>query len=155
MNKQLPAGEVFEKSIEYNKFLVIVFVNYKKVFDSIDQMEMLKSLANCRVDYRYFNVTKYIYKYMHFTRYTHVKMHENIARFKISVECDKASSKFFINLFEYTYVQKARLESNGYQYRWREIKPLAFCWWQCNHGRLYCHILNFGCSKLPCDRTIR
>ncbi|XP_029658895.1 uncharacterized protein LOC115232884 [Formica exsecta] len=56
---------LIEKSVEYNKPLVLVFVDYEKAFDSIKHNEMFrcKALADCRVDYRYSAILQHIYKH--------------------------------------------------------------------------------------------
>lgn len=44
---------LIEKSVEYHKPLVLVFLDYEKAFDSIEHNEIFKALADCRVDHRY------------------------------------------------------------------------------------------------------
>lgn len=44
---------LIEKIIEYNKPLVLIFVDFEKAFDTIEQQIMLKALAESRVDHRY------------------------------------------------------------------------------------------------------
>lgn len=46
-----------EKLVEYNKLLILVFVDYEKAFDSIDQKKMIKALIDCQMDSRYCTLT--------------------------------------------------------------------------------------------------
>lgn len=56
--------------------MVLIVVGYKKAFDSIDQTEMLKTLADCGKDY---NIIVSLNTYKKTT--AHVKPYENTSRF--------------------------------------------------------------------------
>lgn len=42
-----------EKSIEYNKPLVLVFIDFKKAFDTVELSPILSASEQSRIDYRY------------------------------------------------------------------------------------------------------
>lgn len=53
---------LIEKSVEYNKPLALIFVDYEKAFDTINQQKMLTALTECRIDHRYTNIIQHIYQ---------------------------------------------------------------------------------------------
>lgn len=53
---------LIEKSVEYNRPLALIFVDFHKAFDSISLQAVIESLDKCRVDYRYTKVIYNIYK---------------------------------------------------------------------------------------------
>ena len=75
---------LIEKSVEYNKPLVMVFVDYEKAFDSIRHNGMFNALADCRVDSRYSAILQHIYN--HAT--TSVRVYEKID-LRYNVEFDR------------------------------------------------------------------
>jgi len=70
---------LIEKSIKYNKPLVLTFVDYKKAFDSINHHELFKALADFRIDHRYISILRHIYE----QETANVKIHAETDRFKI------------------------------------------------------------------------
>lgn len=91
---------LIEKSTEYNKPLILVFVDYEKAFDSISQQHMLKSLTDCRIDYRYIALIKGIYE----KATACVRLHKNTRTFRIEQgvrQGDTLSPKLFTTLLEY------------------------------------------------------
>ena len=57
---------VIEKSIEYNRPLVLAFVDFQKAFDTVGPKAVLSVLQECRVDYRYTKLINNIYKNVKF-----------------------------------------------------------------------------------------
>ena len=53
---------VIEKSIEYNRPLVLAFVDFQKAFDTVEPKAVLSALQECRIDYRYTKIIYNIYK---------------------------------------------------------------------------------------------
>lgn len=93
---------VIEKSIEYNRPLVLAFVDFHKAFDTIEMDAILHSLQECRIDYRY---TRLIYNiYSNATMM--VKLHENTDPIQITRgvrQGDTMSPKLFITVLEYAF----------------------------------------------------
>ena len=53
---------LIEKTIEYNKPLVLLFIDFHKAFDTIELKAILDALNDCRVDFRYSRLIYNIYK---------------------------------------------------------------------------------------------
>lgn len=95
---------LIEKCVEYNKPLVLIFVDYEKAFDSVDQHTMLKALSDCRIDYRYSAVIKHIYE----NATASVRLHDNTDKFNIERgvrQGDTISPKLFNAVLQYMYKQ--------------------------------------------------
>ncbi|XP_073960723.1 uncharacterized protein [Choristoneura fumiferana] len=54
---------VIEKCHEYNKPIIITFVDYEKAFDSVEAWAVEGALADCRVDERYIQLIKHLQQY--------------------------------------------------------------------------------------------
>lgn len=93
---------LIEKSMEYNRPLVIAFVDFHKAFDTVELSAALDSLQKCRVDYRY---TKLIYNiYKNATMI--VRLHENTNPIKIGRgvrQGDTISPKLFTTILQYAF----------------------------------------------------
>ncbi|XP_045460954.1 uncharacterized protein LOC123671253 [Harmonia axyridis] len=90
---------VIEKSIEYNRPLVIAFVDFHKAFDTVELSAVLDSLQKCRVDYRYTKLIYNIYK----NATMMVRLHENTNLIRIGRgvrQGDTMSPKLFITVLE-------------------------------------------------------
>lgn len=93
---------LIEKCIEYNKPLILVFVDYEKAFDTVDQQEMLKALADCRVDYRYLTIIRHVYN----NAKAYVRLHQDTTEFSVERgvrQGDVISPKVFTTLLEYLF----------------------------------------------------
>lgn len=115
---------LIEKSIEYNKPLVLIFVDYEKAFDTINQYQMLKSLTDCRIDYRYTLVIESIYR----NATANVKLQETTNKFKINRgvrQGDTISPKLFTNLLEYMF-RSVDLENVGLNINGESLTHLRF-----------------------------
>lgn len=90
---------LIEKSIEYNKPLILIFVDYEKAFDTVNQKFMLKALADCRIDHRYSTLIGNTYK----NATACVRLHEDTNKFPIGRgvrQGDTLSPKLFTALLE-------------------------------------------------------
>ena len=93
---------LIEKSIEYNKPLILIFVDYEKAFDTINQQIMLRALTEARVDHRYTTTIKNIYQ----NAKASVRLHEDTADFPIERgvrQGDVISPKLFTTLMEFMF----------------------------------------------------
>ncbi|XP_030747118.1 uncharacterized protein LOC115875746 [Sitophilus oryzae] len=52
---------LIEKCIEYNRPLMLVFVDFEKAFDSVDQWKLLETLSESRIDHRYSSIIRHRY----------------------------------------------------------------------------------------------
>lgn len=52
---------LIEKVIEYNKPLVLIFVDFEKAFDSVQHSSMLRALTECSIDHGYTTLLQNIY----------------------------------------------------------------------------------------------
>lgn len=70
---------LIEKSIEYNKPLVLIFVDFNKAFDTVELQAILSALQQNRIDYRYTQLIQHIYN----NATANVKLHEYINKYRI------------------------------------------------------------------------
>ena len=115
---------LIEKSVEYNKPLVMVFVDYEKAFDSIRHNGMFNALADCRVDSRYSAILQHIYN--HAT--ASVRVYEKTDRFERQREVrqgDTISPKLFTTLLEYMF-KNIELEGLGINIDEKDLNHLRF-----------------------------
>ncbi|KAH1014716.1 hypothetical protein HUJ05_012557 [Dendroctonus ponderosae] len=70
---------LIEKCVEYNQPLALIFVDFEKAFDTIDQSKMLEVLTECRIDHRYITLIKNIYA----GATARVKLHKYTNKFPI------------------------------------------------------------------------
>lgn len=52
---------LIEKSIEYNKPLNLLLIDFQKAFDTVDLSAIITALEECRIDSKYTNLIKHIY----------------------------------------------------------------------------------------------
>ena len=115
---------VIEKSIEYNRPLVLAFVDFQKAFDTVEPKAVLSALQECRVDYRYTKLIYNIYKNAKVT----VKLHENTKCIQIGRgvrQGDTISPKLFITVLEYAF-KKLNWENKGLNIDGRNLTNLRF-----------------------------
>jgi len=60
---------LIEKLIEYNRFLVLIFVDFEKTFDIVELSGILKE---CRIDYKYSSIIRNIYEKVTTTAHFHI-----------------------------------------------------------------------------------
>lgn len=116
---------LIEKCAEYNKPLVLIFVDYEKAFDTINQQQMLEALTECRIDHRYTNIIKHIYK----NATASVKIgDQQTNKFPIRRgvrQGDTISPKLFTTLLEYT-CKRANLDEKGININGETLSHLRF-----------------------------
>lgn len=115
---------LIEKSVEYNKPLVLTFVDYEKAFDSINHHELFKALADCRIDHRYISLLRHIYK----NATAKVKVHAETNRFKIEKgvrQGDTISPKLFTTLMECMF-KNIKLDNKGISVDGEKLHHLRF-----------------------------
>lgn len=116
---------LIEKSAEYNKPLALIFVDYEKAFDTINQQKMLIALTECRIDYRYTNLIKHIYQ----SATASVRLSEQETN-KFSIQRgvrqgDTISPKLFTTLLEHT-CKRAGLSEHGININGEKLSHLRF-----------------------------
>lgn len=115
---------LIEKCIEYNKPLILIFVDYEKAFDSVNQQRLLEALSECRIDYRYTTLIKHIYN----NATASVRLHEDTKKFRIEKgvrQGDTLSPLLFITLLE-SVCKKINWESMGINIDGEKIGHLRF-----------------------------
>lgn len=104
-NDHLQAIKILiEKSVEYNRPLVLVFIDFHKAFDTIELTSIIAALEQCRIDYRYTRLIEYIYS----NAITTVKLHETTDKIKVGRgvrQGDTISPKLFTAVLEYAMKQ--------------------------------------------------
>lgn len=115
---------VIEKSIEYNRPLVLAFVDFHKAFDTVELDAVLGALQECRVDYRYTRLIYNIYK----NATMMVKLHENTNPIRIGRgvrQGDTMSPKLFTAVLEYAF-KMLDWEGKGLNIDGRNLTNLRF-----------------------------
>lgn len=115
---------LIEKCIEYNKPLCIIFVDYEKAFDTVDQHKMLQALAECRIDHRYTEVIKHVYQ----RAKACVRLQDDSQDFDIARgvrQGDVISPKLFTTLLEYMFKQ-ANFDDMGINIDGEKLNHLRF-----------------------------
>lgn len=115
---------LIEKCIEYNKPLVLIFVDYEKAFDTVDHHSMLSALADCRIDHRYIDIIKQSYKNANAV----IRLHEDTPSFQIERgvrQGDVISPKLFTNLLEYMF-KRTNIENLGININGEKLSHLRF-----------------------------
>lgn len=113
-----------EKVVEYNKPLILIFVDYEKAFDSVDQDKIMAALADCRVDHRYAALIKNIYK----NATANVKLHTDTKTFRIERgvrQGDNISPKLFTMLLEFMF-KKLEWDNMGINVDGERLNHLRF-----------------------------
>ena len=115
---------LIEKCVEYNKPLVLVFIDYEKAFDTVDHLAMLRALADCRIDHRYTNILKHVYANANAA----IRLHEDTPNFKMERgvrQGDVISPKLFTNLLEYMF-KRTNIENLGININGEKLSHLRF-----------------------------
>lgn len=117
---------IIEKCIEYNKPLMLIFIDFKKAFDTVDHQKLLEALAECRIDYRYSSAIKYIYTTS--TAYVKINNNQHTNKFKIERglrQGDALSPKLFVTLLQ-SVLNKIRWNNMGINIDGENLSHLCF-----------------------------
>lgn len=93
---------LIEKTIEYNRPLVLVFVDFQKAFEKTELNGIVKALSQCGVDHIYTCLIYDIYK----KSTASAQLHEKINEFSLDRSVrqkDTISLKPFIAVLEYAF----------------------------------------------------
>lgn len=93
---------LIEKTVEYNRPLVLAFVDFHKAFDSIELESIIEALNESRIDSRYTKLIYNIYK----NATTTVQLHETSKPINMERgvrQGDTLSPKLFITALEYAF----------------------------------------------------
>ena len=124
-NDHLQAMKVLiEKSVEYNRPLALVFVDFHKAFDTVELASIIAALEQCRIDYRYTRLIEYIYS----NATTTVKLHETTGKIKVGRgvrQGDTISPKLFIAVLEYA-MKSLSWENRGINIDGERLTHLRF-----------------------------
>ena len=102
---------LIEKTMEYNKPLVLLFIDFHKAFDTIELKAILDALNDCRVDFRYSRLIYNIYKNATMS----VRLHEASNHIEIEREMrqgDTISPKIFIIVLKHAF-KKLNWDTRG------------------------------------------
>jgi len=115
---------LIEKTLEYNRPLVLVFVDFQKAFDTIEMNAILKALSQCRIDYRYTRLIHNIYS----NSTACVKIHNTTKAFPIQRgvrQGDTLSPKLFNTVLEYAF-KTLNWENKGISIDGKMLSNLRF-----------------------------
>lgn len=93
---------IIEKTVEYNRPLVLIFVDFRKAFDTIGCEAILEALTQCRVDYRLTRLIYNIYK----NSTACIQLHQVTRKFPLNRNVrqgDTMSPKLFTTVLEYAF----------------------------------------------------
>lgn len=93
---------LIEKTIEYNRLLVLVFVDFQKVIDTVEISSILAALSQCRIDYEYARLIGNMYK----NSMAYTRLHKDSDTFPIEwgvKQGDAVSPKLFTAVLEYAF----------------------------------------------------
>ena len=115
---------LIEKTIEYNRPLVLIFVDFHKAFDTVELPAILKALEESRIDYRYSELIKIIYENATST----IRLHEETRQIPIRRgirQGDTLSPKLFITVLEYAF-KRMNLNGKGINIDGERLSHLCF-----------------------------
>lgn len=115
---------LIEKSIEYNRPLVLVFVDFRMAFDTIEVSAILEAMKECRIDYRYskllFNINR--------NATMIIKLHDNSGQIKIERgvrQGDTICRQNYSIVLEYTF-KRLKWEEKGLNIDGQKLNHLRF-----------------------------
>jgi len=94
---------LIEISIEYNRSLVLIFVDFWKTFDTEELLAILKALKECRIDHRYSNIIQNISEKATTTTHFHILSTERIEIKRGIKQSDVMLLKLFMMVLEYAF----------------------------------------------------
>ena len=117
---------LIEKCIEYNRPLMLVFVDFEKAFDSVDQWKLLETLSESRIDHRYSSIIRHIYD----NATANVRISTNQCTDKFNIDRgvrqgDTLSPKLFVAVLE-SMLKMINWDSTGINIDGKLINHLCF-----------------------------
>ena len=115
---------LIEKTCEYNRPLVLVFIDFQKAFDMIEMDSILAALSQCRVDYRYSRLIHNIYS----NSTASVRLHKDTEKFPIERgvrQGDTMSPKLFTATLEHAF-KTLDWENKGINIDGKRLNNLRF-----------------------------
>lgn len=94
--------DLIEKTVEYNKPLVFLFIDFHKALVNIELKAMIDALTSCLVDYSYSKIIYNIYKSSNMT----VNLHEASKPIKLGGGVrwgSTMSPKLFISVLDHAF----------------------------------------------------
>lgn len=115
---------LIEKCHEYNKPIVLTFVDYEKAFDTIETWAVINALKDCRIDERYIRLFKNIQN----KATSCIRLHTNTETFKIERgvrQGDTISPKLFTLTLENIF-RELMWENKGINIDGQKLNNLRF-----------------------------
>lgn len=115
---------LIEKCHEYQKPIMVTFVDYEKAFDSVEAWAVENSLVESRVDERYIKMVKYLQE----NATACVNLHEKTRKFKLARgvrQGDTISPKLFTATLEGVF-KKLNWEEKGIEIEGERLTNLRF-----------------------------
>lgn len=115
---------LIEKTVEYNRPLALLFIDFHKAFDTVELKALIKALGECRIDYRYSKLIYNIYNNATMS----IKLHESSQPIEVGRgvrQGDPMSPKLFITVLEHAF-KKLDWDARGITIDGQNLNHLSF-----------------------------